>query len=320
MRIVVLDGYTTNPGDLDWEPIRSLGELSVYDRTAVTDVVDRARGCEMLLTNKTIVSSESIVRLPSLRYIGILATGYNIVDVKAAREHGITVTNVPGYASDSAAQLVFGFILEFLSHPSDHVKAVRDGAWVKSPDWSFTVAPIHELSGKTLGIIGLGAIGSRVAMIGNAFGMRVIAAVSSGRSVVEVPCVSVERLQIDDLLASSDVLTLHCPLTAQTKHLINADRLAKMKPTAILINTARGPLIEEHALADALHKNLIAGAGLDVLSEEPPSVDNPLFRAPRCLMTPHIAWASVEARRRLIHQAAENIKAYTKGRPINTIE
>jgi glycerate dehydrogenase len=319
MRIVVLDGFTTNPGDLDWEPIQSIGEFILYDRTSRDEVVERAQRCEILLTNKTIVSRDAIMRLPDLRYIGVLATGYNIVDVKAAAERGIVVTNVPGYAGDSAAQLVFGFILEFFSHSSDHIKAVRDGAWTRSPDWSFSVAPIHELSGKTLGIIGLGAIGGRVALIGNAFGMRVIASVSSGRSVVDIPGVRVERLPVDELLALSDVVTLHCPLTENTKHLINAARLAKMKPTAILINTARGPLIDEHALADALHGGQIAGAGLDVLGEEPPSADNPLIGAPRCLLTPHIAWASVEARRRLIRQAAENIGAFVRGKSINTI-
>ena len=320
MRIVLLDGYTTNPGDLDWEPIRSLGELIVYDRTSSHDVVDRARGCGILVTNKTVVSRETITRLPYLRYIGVLATGYDIVDVRSAAEQGITVTNVPGYATDAVAQHVFGFMLEFFSHPSEHIKAVRDGAWVKSPDWSFAVAPISELAGKTLGIIGVGAIGSRVATMGNAFGMRVIGAESFGRSLMNVPGVAIDRFQIDELLALSDVVTLHCPLTERTRHLIDADNLARMKRSAILINTSRGQLIDESALSVALQEGLIAGAGLDVLSEEPPSAGNPLLGAPRCLMTPHIAWASVEARRRLIQQAAENIRAFAKGKPINTIQ
>jgi glycerate dehydrogenase len=317
MKIVILDGYAINPGDLTWQPIEQLGHLVVYPRTAAGDVVARSRECEVILTNKTIVSRKAIDQLPALRCIGVLATGYNIVDVTAAAEKGITVTNVPGYSSDSAAQLVFGFILEFFGHISEHLSAVRDGAWTTSPDWTVRVAPIQEL-----GIVGLGAIGRKVALIGHAFGMNVIASGGSTGSPANLPGFLVHRYPLEELLAMSDVVSLHCPLTEQTRHLINAERIARMKPTAILINTARGPLVDvdEDALADALQRGYLVGVGLDVLGVEPPAPDNRLLNAPRCLLTPHIAWGSIEARRRLIQVAANNIRAFQDGKPINVVQ
>jgi glycerate dehydrogenase len=319
MRIVVLDGYALNPGDLDWQPLESLGQLTVHNRTPVSEVIERSQGAEIVLTNKTIVSQHAIAHLPALRYIGVLATGYNVVDVRAANERGIVVTNIPGYSSTSAAQLVFALVLELVGHTSEHIRAVKEGRWANSPDWSFTVAPIRELAGKTLGIIGFGAIGKRVALVGHAFGMRVVAVGNANQKPDQLPGFRIFRYPLDEVLAISDVLTLHCPLTEQTKHLMNAESLAKMKRTAILINTARGPLVDEVALADALHKGAIAGAGLDVLSAEPPPTDNPLLSAPRCVITPHIAWASIEARKRLMQIAAENIQAFLQGKPTNVV-
>jgi glycerate dehydrogenase len=319
MRIVVLDGYTVNPGDLDWKPLEALGKLTVHDRTPIGEVIARSQGAEIILTNKTIVSQHAIAHLPVLRYIGVLATGYNVVDIKAADERGLTVANIPGYSSNSVSQFVFALMLELTCHTSEHGLAVREGGWVRSPDWSFTVGPIRELAGKTLGIIGLGAIGKRVALIGHALGMRVIAVGKPERNPEQLPGFRIFRFPLDGLLAISDMVTLHCPLTEETRKLINAHRLAKMKPTAILINTARGPLIDEPALAEALHKGTIAGAGLDVLSSEPPSADNPLLSAPRCIITPHIAWASREARRRLIQLAAGNLQAFLQDTPINVV-
>ena len=319
MRIIVLDGYALNPGDLDWKPLGSLGELVVHDRTPASEVIARSEGAEIVLTNKTIVSHNAIAHLTTLRYIGVLATGYNIVDVSAAKERGIIVSNIPGYSSSSATQLVFALVLELIGHTADHIRSVQEGRWTSSPDWSYTVAPIHELAGKTLGIVGLGAIGKRVALVGHAFGMRVVAVGRAGQEPTQLPGFRIFRHPLDEVLAMSDVLTLHCPLNEETRHLMNAERLAKMKRSAILINTARGPLIDEAALADALCKGTLAGAGLDVLSAEPPSPDNPLLAAPRCAITPHIAWASIEARKRLMQIAAENIKAFLSGKPTNVV-
>jgi glycerate dehydrogenase len=320
VKIVVLDGYPINPGDLDWSPMEALGPLTVYDRSASHDVVERAQGSEIVLTNKVVISRGAITQLPVLKYIGVLATGYNIVDVKAAREKGIVVTNIPAYSRDSVVQLVFALALELVAHTSDHLRAVEAGRWISSPDWSFTVAPVRELAGKTLGIIGMGAIGKKVALVGHAFGMNVIASGTPSQRPVELTGFQVQRYSVDEVLEMSDVVTLHCPLTNETKLMINAGRIARMKPTSILINTARGQLIDEHALADALSKGVIAGVGLDVLSVEPPHPNNALLHAPRCLITPHIAWASVEARRRLMQIAVENIRAFIEGKSQNVIE
>ena len=319
MNIVVLDGYTVNPGDLDWQPLQALGKLTVHERTPTGEVIPRSQGAEIVLTNKTIISQHAIAHLPSLRYVGVLATGYNIVDVKAAQERGLIVANIPGYSSNSVSQFVFAMILELTCHTAEHARAVKEGGWVRSPDWSFTVSPIRELAGKTLGIVGLGAIGKRVALIGHALGMRVIAVGKPEQEPTLLPGFRIFRVPLEELLATSDVVTLHCPLTEETRRLMNAQRIARMKPTAVLINTARGPLIDEAALAEALQKGAIAGAALDVLSSEPPSADNPLLSAPRCIVTPHIAWASVEARKRLLQLAAENIQAFLQGNPINVV-
>jgi glycerate dehydrogenase len=327
-RIVVLDGYTLTPvqpgrkpppGQLDWEPLASLGELIVYDRTPAREVAARAQGASIVLTNKAVIDAQAIQSLPQLRYIGVLATGTNIVDLDAARQRGIPVTNVPGYSAASVAQHVFALLLELATHTAAHAQAVRDGQWSRCPDFSFTVAPIVELAGKTLGIVGLGAIGKQVARIGHAMGMRIAAAHQSSMRQVELPGVAIDWMPVDDLFAHTDVITLHCPLTDQTRGLVNAQRLGCMKPTAYLINTGRGPLVDESALAETLAQGRLAGAGLDVLSTEPPSPDNPLLSAPRCIITPHIAWASYEAKQRLMRIAADNIRAFLDGRAVNVV-
>lgn len=327
--IVVLDGYTLSPGgDVDWLPLKALGDVTIYDRTPVSDAAARIAGARLVLTNKSIVNADVLARVPNVKYIGVLATGTNIVDLKAARDRGIAVTNVPGYSTASVAQLVFALKLEMSCHTSRHARAVADGGWARCPDFSFTVAPIVELAGKRLGIVGLGAIGRRVATIGAALGMEIVAAARSGETGVrtgelpEMPAVCVKRVLMDELFATSDVVSLHCPLTegpTGTRGLVNAARLATMKKTAILINTGRGPLIDEAALAAALKAGTIAGAGLDVLSTEPPAASNPLLSAPNVIITPHVAWASVEARRRLMATAAENLRAFLAGKPVNVV-
>lgn len=318
-RIVVLDGYTLNPGDVPWTPFESLGSLEVHERTPESQAIARAAGAPYILTNKALLSAATIQGLPGLKYIGVLATGTNIVDLKAARECGVTVTNVPGYSTDSVAQLVFALLMELVCHTASHALAVHDGEWTGCPDFSFTAAPITELSGKTLGIVGLGAIGQRVARIGAALGMNIAAAHQRSMDRVSIPGVEVRWLTVDELFAQADVISLHCPLTDQTRHMVNAERLGRMKKTALLINTGRGPLIDEAALAEALQKGRIAGAGLDVLSAEPPPASNPLLGAPHCVITPHIAWASVEARRRLMQRAADNLRAFIAGQPTNVV-
>ncbi|HEX7010261.1 MAG TPA: D-2-hydroxyacid dehydrogenase [Phycisphaeraceae bacterium] len=327
-RIVVLDGYTLTPaqpgykpppGELDWEPLTSLGELIVHDRTPTEEVVAHAQGAPIVLTNKTVIDAKAIQSLPELRYIGVLATGTNIVDLDAARQRGIPVTNVPGYSTASVAQHVFALLLELATHTAAHAQAVREGQWSRCPDFSFTVAPIVELAGKTLGIVGLGAIGKQVARIGHAMGMKIAAAHQSSMRQVDLPGIAIDWMPVDDLFAHADVITLHCPLTDQTRGLVNAQRLGRMKPTAYLINTGRGPLVDESALAEALAQGRLAGAGLDVLSTEPPPPDNPLLGAPRCVITPHIAWASYEARQRLMRIAADNIRAFLDGRAVNVV-
>jgi glycerate dehydrogenase len=325
MQIVVLDGYTLAPGGshggdaLDWAPLEALGEVTIHDRTAGGEVVSRAKGAPIVLTNKTPLGGEVIERLPGLKYIGVTATGVNVVDLDAARRHGVVVTNVPGYSTETVVQHVFALLLELVVHTCGHVRAVADGRWVGCEDFSFRVGPITELAGKTMGIVGMGAIGRRVAAVADALGMRVAAAHQSSMARVTVPGVEVRWAPIDELVAMADVITLHCPLTDQTRHLINAERLARVKPTAILINTGRGDLVDEAALAGALHGGAIAGAGLDVLSSEPPAAGNPLLSAPRCVITPHIAWASIESRRRMMVLAAGNVAAFIKGEPINVV-
>jgi glycerate dehydrogenase len=323
-RIVVVDGHTLCPGHpdpLNWEPVASLGELVVHERTGPEELHDRVAGASMVLTNKVAFDGATLAALPpdGVRYIGVLATGYNVVDVAAAGQRGITVTNVPSYSTDSVAQLVFALLLELMNKTSEHVAAVRAGRWASCPDFSFTVSPIQELAGKALGIVGMGSIGKRVAQIGAAFGMQILAAHQSSMNRVLLPGFDVEWLPVDDLFARADVVTLHCPLTEQTQGLANAKRIGRMKPTAYLINTGRGALVVEAALAAALSGGAIAGAALDVLSVEPPAENHPLLKAPRCIVTPHIAWATVEARRRLMQIAANNIKAFQMGNPLNVV-
>jgi len=318
-RIVCLDGYTLNPGDLDWTPIASQGEFVCHDRTLESEVEERIRGADLVLTNKTPVKAEAIESAGDrLRYIGVLATGVNVVDLEAAKRAGVTVTNVPGYSTPSVAQTVFALLLELASKPAAHDRAVHEGRWVACPDFSFTVAPIVELANKTLGVLGLGDIGQAVAKIGAAIGMRVIA-YNGGRRNKTVPGVSFEWVELDELFEQADAVTLHCPLKPETQRLVNRERLKRMKRTAYLINTGRGPLVDEPALAEALASNELAGAGLDVLSAEPPAADNPLLNAPRCVITPHIGWASRESRQRLMTIVAENLRAFLDGTPQNVV-
>ncbi len=316
MNIVVLDGYTLNPGDLSWEGLEALGSCMVYDRTPAPDIVSRAASAHIVLTNKTPLTRETLARLPSLRYIGVLATGYNIVDVAAARERGIPVTNVPSYGTMSVAQVVFAHLLNLTHGIAHHTGAVRQGRWSSSADFSFWDTPLLELSGKTMGIIGAGQIGRAVARIARAFGMDVIAYDRSPAAPVPA---DVRFVQLEEIFSRSDVVTLHCPLTAETTGLVNRERLALMKPTAFLINTSRGPVIDETALAEALEGGLIAGAGLDVLSSEPPPPDHPLLHARNCSITPHFAWASTAARTRLMDEVVENVRAFLEGRKRNIV-
>ncbi|WP_166245498.1 NAD(P)-dependent oxidoreductase [Paenibacillus turpanensis] len=318
MNIVVLDGYTLNPGDLDWEPLRRLGTTTqIYDRTAPGELLDRAADAELLLTNKTVLAAETLALLPKLRYIGVLATGYNVVDVAAAEARGITVTNVPTYGTHSVAQFVFSLLLELCHRVQRHSDAVHAGEWSQSVDFCFTRAPLMELAGRTMGLVGLGRIGTQTAKIAEAMGMKVIA---SGRaSSLSKSTDGIKRVPLEELLRSADVVSLHCPLTPSTANLINEDALRMMKPIAFLINTSRGPLIDEQALAAALHEGRLAGAALDVLSVEPPPADHPLLGAPNCIITPHIAWATFEARQRLLGTVIDNVKAYLEGRPQNTV-
>ncbi|MDD9266471.1 D-2-hydroxyacid dehydrogenase [Paenibacillus sp. GCM10023248] len=317
MRIVVLDGYTLNPGDLDWDGLHQLGDIVVYDRTAEAQITDRAADADIVLTNKTPLSAATIRQLPKLRYIGVLATGYNIINLAAAKEHNVLVTNVPAYSTHSVAQLVFALLLEFAHRVQRHSDSVVSGAWERSVDFCYTVAPLTELSGKTMGLVGLGQIGKQTALIARAMGMNVIAT-GSGRRTPE-PVEGIAWTGLEELLRQADVVSLHCPLTEETQQLINAERLALMKPTALLLNTARGGLLNEADVAQALNDGRLAGAGLDVLTVEPPTPDNPLLHARNVLITPHIAWATKEARARLMATAVANVRAYIDGQPQNVI-
>jgi len=316
MKIVLPDAFTANPGDLSWSEVESLGECVFHERTPVAEMAARCAGAEVVLTNKAVLNAEVIAALPELKYIGVCATGYNIVDVAAAKERGIVVTNVPAYSTASVAQLVFALILELTHGVGHHAQRVRGGAWQECPDFSFADQPLLELDGRTLGIIGFGDIGSAVARIGVAFGMKVLA---SRRTWAQQPPAGVTPATTDEIFAQSDFISLHCPLTDETKHLIGERTLGMMKSSAFLINTGRGPLVDEAALAEALTEGQIAGAGLDVLSVEPPSAGNPLIAAPNCLITPHIGWATREARARLIKQVAANLAGWQAGQPVNVI-
>lgn len=315
MNIVYLDGYTLNPGDLSWEPLEKLGTLTIYDRTAPEEVVERAAQADVILTNKVVLDAQILAQLPRLRYIGVTATGYNIIDVKAAQAQGITVTNVRGYSTPAVAQHTFSLLLALANHTELHSQSVRVGDWTRAVDWCYWNTPLVELSGKTIGLIGLGDIGTQVARIALAFGMRVVAHRKSSASAGE----GIELVELERLLKESDVVSLHCPLTDATSGMINADSLAYMKPTAYLINTGRGGLIVEQDLADALNAGRLAGAAVDVLSTEPPQADNPLLTAQNCLITPHIAWAMAESRTRLMQLTAENIAAFQQGTPRNVV-
>ena len=316
MRIVVLDGFTLNPGDLDWGPLQDLGECTVHERTPADAILDRSRGAAILLTNKTPLDGKTIGALPDLKYIGVLATGFNIVDVPAARARGITVTNVPSYATSSVAQSVFAHLFTMTHRMDHHTAAVRQGRWTSAKDFSFFDYPLIEVSGRVMGIVGYGRIGKAVANVALAFGMKVVASENSpgGRAPAGVDLVS-----LDKVFGKSDVVSLHCPLTPSTTGLVNRDRLSLMKRDAYLINTSRGPLVDEQALADALNQGRIAGAGLDVLSVEPPPPGNPLLSARNCFITPHFAWATTAARARLMHEAVENVRAYLAGTPRNLV-
>ena len=317
MKITVLDGYTTNPGDLSWDEISRLGELTVYDRTPRELTAERSAGSEILLTNKTVLNNELLRSLPRLRYVGVLATGYNVIDTDEARRLGITVTNIPAYSTGSVAQLTFALILELCFHVQRHSDSVMEGKWTGSVDFTFRNYPLTELAGKTIGIIGFGNIGRKVCEIAMAFGMKVLASSRSGKDTPEYT--GFELTDTDDLLSRSDIVSIHCPLTPQTAGMINMNRLRLMKKSAFLINTSRGPIIVEKDLADALNEGSIAGAGLDVMAEEPPRAGNPLLTARNCIITPHIAWATIESRKRLLDQAAGNIKAFLSGSPVNVV-
>jgi glycerate dehydrogenase len=316
MKIVLLDAHTANPGDVSWSALEAIAPCEIHERTPVAETVARCQDAEIVITNKAVLNREILEALPKLRYIGVTATGYNIVDIAAANERGVVVTNVPGYSSPAVAQLVFALLLELTNHAGHHAQTVRDGRWTACPDFCYWDYPIIELAGRTLGIIGYGDIGSAVGRIGTAFGMKVLA---SKREWKTPPPAGVQAASIEDIFAQSDVVTLHCPLTDATKHVVNAQSLASMKSGAFLINTGRGPLVDEAALAAALNEGRIAAAGLDVLSVEPPKTGNPLIGAKNCLITPHIGWASREARERLIAQTAANLQAFLDGRPINLV-
>jgi len=314
-RLVVLDAYALDPGDNPWTDVAALGELVMFDRTAPAQVVERARGADIVLTNKVVLDAAAFAALPSLRGVCVLATGVNVVDVAAASARGLPVCNVPAYSTKSTAQHTIALLLELTNHVGAHARAVQQGAWVRSLDFSFTLAPLTELDGLELGIVGFGAIGRSVGEIARALGLRVRAA---GERRPTDPS-WLERVSVDELFRSADVLSLHCPLSEQTRGLVNRERLASMRPSALLINTARGALVNEADLADALARGVIAGAALDVLSQEPPGADNPLLRAPRCIITPHVAWVTLAARRRALRITAENVRAILSGSPQNVV-
>lgn len=316
MKIVVLDGYGLNPGDLSWGKMEELGELSIYDRTSPEELLSRSISAEALITNKTVISAETIALLPNLKYIGVLATGYNVVDVEAAKEKGIVVTNIPAYSTRSVAQMVFAHLLNITQRVGHYACENQNGRWTHNPDFCYWDTPLMELDGKKMGIIGFGNIGQAVAAIAISLGMEVC--IYSSKPQFMLPQ-GVQRMDMDELFTTCDVVSLHCPLTHETKEMVDAKRLSTMKPTSILINTGRGQLVNEQDLADALNNHVIAAAGLDVLSTEPPKPDNPLLNARNCFITPHIAWATKEARMRLMDIAVENLKAFKNNKIINNV-
>ena len=315
MKIVVLDGYTLNPGDLSWDGLKSLGDVTIYDRTPQDKIIERAMDCQIVITNKTPIPKQVIDALPNLKYIGVLATGYNVVDYDYAKTKNIPVTNIPAYGTNAVAQLVFALLLELCHRAGEHSRSVSSGKWTKSKDFRFWDYPLTELDGKTMGIIGFGKIGQRTAEIAAAFGMKVIVHSRSKKT----DTANIIWKSLDEVFCESDVISLHCPLFPGTENIINLANLSKMKRTAFLINTSRGGLINEKDLARALNIGMIAGAGLDVLSTEPPPLDNPLLTAKNCIITPHLAWATLEARQRLLTVAVNNVKAYIDGNPSNVV-
>lgn len=316
MKIIVLDGYGLNPGDLNWEGFEVLGELTVYDRTLPSELMQRAAGAEVLITNKTLITAENMADLPELKYIGVLATGYNVVDIDAAKARGIVVTNIPAYSTASVAQMVFAHILNITQRVGYYADENKQGRWTKNADFCYWDTQLVELQGKKMGIVGFGNIGQATARIAQAFGMEVC--VYSSKPQFVLPS-GIKKMDLDELFAECDVVSLHCPLTPDTKEMVNAERLSKMKSNAILINTGRGPLINEQDLSNALNEGRIAAAGLDVLSVEPSVEGNPLLTARNCFITPHIAWATLEARTRLMEIAVQNLKSYLNGQIINNV-
>ncbi len=316
MKITVLDGYGLNPGDMSWDELKALGDVEIFDRTPREQVVERAKDSEIILTNKVKIDDEIMSQLPQLMYVGVLATGYNVVDVKAANKRGIIVTNIPTYSTDSVAQMTFAHILTISNRVEHYAIENRKGRWSNNPDFCYWDTPLVDLTGKTLGIVGLGHIGLRVAAIAKQFGMDVFAYTS--KTAAELP-LGIQKTTLEGLYAVSDILTLHCPLTDETRELINARSIAKMKKGIVIINTGRGQLINEHDVAEALKSGYICGYGADVMSEEPPKEDNELLLQPNAFITPHIAWASMDSRTRLMNQTVKNIKAFMNGRPINVV-
>ena len=305
-----------NPGDLSWKGLEELGDVTVYPRTSPDKVVERSRDAEILLTNKVVIGRETIAALPKLRYVGVLATGYNVVDVDAAREHGVPVTNVPAYSTDSVVQMTLSHILNITGRVAHYARLNREGRWSGNPDFCYWDTPLTELSGKTIGIVGLGNIGMKVASMARCLGMDVFAL--TGKDSATLPD-GIQKTTLDGLLGVSDVLTLHCPLTEKTRNMINAETIGRMKHGAILINTGRGPLVDEQAVADALVSGQLGGYGADVMCSEPPSADKPLFSAPNAFITPHIAWATLEARQRLMDTAVANVRMFIAGNPQNVV-
>lgn len=313
MKICILDGYSLNPGDLDWSPVERLGDVTLFDRTPADKIVERAADADIVLNNKVPFSADTLRQLPRLRFICVLATGYNIIDTEAAARQGVVVANIPAYSTMSVAQMAFAHILNITNHVASYAREVADGKWTNCPDFCFWDSALTELAGKTMGIVGLGNTGMATARIAVAMGMKVVALTSKSADTLPE---GITPAPLDDVLASADVVSLHCPLTPSTRHLINAASIAKMKPSAILINTGRGPLVDEQAVADALNGGRLAAFGADVLSQEPPRGDNPMLSARNCFLTPHIAWATLEARTRLMSTATENVRQFIAGEPV----
>ncbi len=317
MKIVVLDGYGVNPGDLSWGKLGELGELTVYERTAPEEVLTRTEEAEIVLTNKVVLSAEILCKLPKLKYIGVLATGYNVVDTEAARAQGVAVTNIPAYSTDSVVQMTFAHILNITNRVAHYARENREGKWARSKDFCYWDTPLLELSGLTLGVVGLGNIGMKVARVARTLGMEVYAATSKSSSSLPE---GIQKTTFKGLLGVCDILTLHCPLTPDTRELVNAKTLGMMKRGAVVINTGRGPLVNENDVAEALRSGQLAAYGADVMCQEPPREDNPLLAEPNAFITPHVAWATIDARRRLMKIAADNIKAFVEGKPVNVVD